>query len=219
MNLATYRTIVFDCDGVILDSNRIKTDAFRTVAEPIDPDLADELVRYHVENGGISRYRKFDFFIDRCHERDIEVPSNEILCKRFGEHVRDRLLECPVADRLAELRAATAASTWMVASGADQAELRDVFEARGLSPLFEGGIYGSPKSKRDIVLQAFQKHGKPRPALMLGDSREDFHAASGAGIDFAFVSAWSEFGELTSFAAENRVPVLNAPADLLAPEG
>ena len=89
MNLTQYQTIVFDCDGVILDSNRIKTEAFRTVAEPIDTELADELVRYHIDNGGISRYRKFDFFIGRCRERGIEVPSNEALCKRFGDLVRD----------------------------------------------------------------------------------------------------------------------------------
>ena len=30
-----YSAIIFDCDGVILDSNRVKTDAFRLVAEPM----------------------------------------------------------------------------------------------------------------------------------------------------------------------------------------
>lgn len=219
MRLANYRTLVFDCDGVILDSNRIKTEAFRKVAEPIDEKLADELVRYHVENGGISRYRKFDFFIRRCREERVATPSNEELCRRFGDQVRDALLECPIADRLSELRAATSASTWMVASGADQAELRDVFNARGLSPLFDGGIFGSPESKRDIVLQAFQKHGKPRPALMLGDSREDYYAANGADLDFVFVSAWSEFEFLEPFAADHDISVVQTPANLLPGEG
>jgi len=27
-NLLNYKNIIFDCDGVILDSNKIKTDAF-----------------------------------------------------------------------------------------------------------------------------------------------------------------------------------------------
>ena len=219
MTLANYHTLIFDCDGVILDSNRIKTEAFRKVAAPIDAELAEELVCYHVENGGISRYRKFDYFIGRCRERGIEVPSNEVLCKRFGDRVRDALMDCPVTDCLPALRAATPGSTWMVASGADQAELREVFKARGLASLFNGGIFGSPTGKREIVRETFEKHGKPRPALMLGDSREDFHAARGAGIDFVFVSAWSEFDGLDTFAAENNVPVLNAPADLLESEG
>ena len=33
MNFQDYKTIVFDCDGVILNSNKLKTDAFRIVAK------------------------------------------------------------------------------------------------------------------------------------------------------------------------------------------
>jgi phosphoglycolate phosphatase-like HAD superfamily hydrolase len=219
VRLANYHTLIFDCDGVILDSNRIKTEAFREVAAPIDAELAEELVRYHIENGGISRYRKFDYFIGRCRERGIEVPSNDVMSKRFGDRVRDALMVCPVTDCLPALRAATSVSTWMVASGADQAELRNVFEARRLASLFNGGIFGSPTSKREIVRETFEKHGKPRPALMLGDSREDFHAARGAGIDFAFVSAWSEFEGLHEFAAEHDLPVIESLADLVPGKG
>ena len=29
MNLTPYKTLIFDCDGVLLDSNHIKTNAFR----------------------------------------------------------------------------------------------------------------------------------------------------------------------------------------------
>lgn len=215
MKLTDYRTIVFDCDGVILDSNRLKTEGFRAVARPIDAELAEELVRHHVENGGVSRYRKFDFFIDRCREEGIAVPTNKELCQRFGAHVREGLLECPVAGRLADLRAATRVSTWMVASGADQSELRDIFEIRGLAPMFGGGIFGSPTSKRDILRNAFESQAAPRPALMLGDSREDYIAAHGAGIDFMFVSAWSEFEDLHEFALHNDIPVLTRLSDLV----
>ena len=214
MNLANYRTIVFDCDGVILDSNRIKTEAFRDVAAPIDTELADELVRYHVENGGVSRYRKFDFFLQRCREKGIEAPGNDELCRRFGDRVRGGLLECPVAEHLDALRAATPSSAWMVASGADQAELREVFEARGLASLFDAGIYGSPTGKREIVRRAFEQHGRARPGLMLGDSREDYMAAIGADLDFVFLAAWSEFGKLAQFARENDIPVLENLAQL-----
>ena len=42
---------------------------------------------------------------------------------------------------------------WLVASGGDQAELHDVFEKRGISHLFNGGIFGSPDTKEQILLR------------------------------------------------------------------
>lgn len=215
MNLANYRAIVFDCDGVILDSNRLKTEAFRTVAEPIDPSLAEELVRYHVENGGISRYRKFDFFIRRCRERGVETPENGELCKRFGETIHQGMLECPVANGLHELRQATPGVPWIVASGGDQEELREIFRQRGIDDLFDAGIFGSPDTKHSILARAVRNGRCRLPALMLGDSREDYRAAVAAGLDFVFVSAWSEFSSVVEFSKTHRIPLVQRLSDLL----
>ena len=33
-SISDYKALVFDCDGVVLDSNRIKTEAFRIAALP-----------------------------------------------------------------------------------------------------------------------------------------------------------------------------------------
>lgn len=38
-----YETLVFDCDGVLLDSNRVKTEAFWTVASQFGQAAADAL--------------------------------------------------------------------------------------------------------------------------------------------------------------------------------
>ena len=56
LNLSSYKTIIFDCDGVILNSNKIKTEAFYNVTATYGIEAANELVSYHKLNGGISRY-------------------------------------------------------------------------------------------------------------------------------------------------------------------
>ena len=63
-DIREYLTLVFDCDGVLLDSNKVKTDAFYKSALPYGENAANELVSYHKENGGISRYIKFEYFLD-----------------------------------------------------------------------------------------------------------------------------------------------------------
>ena len=44
--------IVFDCDGVILESVDAKTKAFGQVAEPLGAEARDRLLLYHTLHGG-----------------------------------------------------------------------------------------------------------------------------------------------------------------------
>ena len=62
-NIASYKTILFDCDGVILNSNKIKTRAFKLASIPFGKEASNTLEDYHLRHGGISRYEKFDYFL------------------------------------------------------------------------------------------------------------------------------------------------------------
>ena len=48
--------IIFDFDGVILESADIKTNAFRTLFEKESPELINKIISYHFKNMGISRF-------------------------------------------------------------------------------------------------------------------------------------------------------------------
>ena len=187
--------MVFDCDGVVLDSNRIKTEAFRTAALPFGPESADRLRAYHLENGGVSRYLKFRHFLENIVEGEAPAGSYERLLDRYAAAVGRGLSTASVAPGLQRIRDETRSATWILASGGDQTELRGVFEERGLSRFFDGGIYGSPTPKDEILASCRDRGLLDRPALFLGDSRYDFEVASDFGLDFLFVEAWSEFQE------------------------
>ena len=186
---------MFDCDGVVLDSNRIKTEAFRTAALPFGPESADRLRAYHLENGGVSRYLKFRHFLESIVEGEAPVGSYERLLDRYAAEVGRGLSTASVAPGLQRIRDETKSATWILASGGDQTELRGVFEERGLSRFFDGGIYGSPTPKDEILASCRDRGLLDRPALFLGDSRYDFEVASEFGLDFLFVEGWSEFQE------------------------
>lgn len=193
LSLRQYRTWVFDCDGVLLNSNQVKTEAFYRVAEPYGTDKAQALVEYHVTHGGISRYVKFQRFLTQVVGRD-QVDDEELqgLLAGYAGLVRQGLLECDVAAGIHELRTLTKGAPWLVVSGGDQQELRWVFAERKLADLFDGGIYGSPETK-DEILQSLTDSGQIRsPAVFVGDSQYDIEAATRAGLDFIFVRDWSE---------------------------
>jgi phosphoglycolate phosphatase-like HAD superfamily hydrolase len=211
--LDSYLSLVFDCDGVVLNSNRIKTEAFRIAALPWGADAADALVAHHVANGGISRYRKFAYFLESIVPLyassavpGIDGPGLDQLLASYAKAVHSGLMTCDVAEGLDDLRAQTPGATWCIVSGGDQAEVRDIFFARGLDHFFDGGIFGSPDSK-DVILARGVSTGLIRkPALFLGDSLYDHQAANASGLDFIFISGWTEFVGWRNFIQELSLP-------------
>jgi len=213
--LQEYKTLVFDCDGVILDSNKAKTCAFYDCAMPYGQDAADQFVDYHVKNGGISRYKKFRYFLNEIvgSVSDFEAEL-EALLSQYQTVVRQKLLSCDVNPDLEQLRGLAPGSRWLVASGGDQNELREVFLKRGLAPLFDGGIFGSPDTKELILSREIEGGNVISPTLFIGDSRYDHLAAAGAGLDFVFYSPWTEFHEWREYCDENALPFVDSLSQL-----
>ena len=207
MSLNDYKTIIFDCDGVVLNSNKVKTEAFYNTALQFGTAAAKRLVKYHVERGGISRYEKFQWFIDSLTEEDLaqseSEPNLDSLLATYASEVHKGLRSCEVAEGLAELREKTKGSTWLIVSGGDQAELRELFTERDIAQYFDGGIFGSPDSKEVIMNRERELGNIKSPAVFIGDSQYDYTAVdSVGGIDFIFVTDWSEFDSYKQFFSD-----------------
>ena len=214
----SYSTLVFDCDGVVLDSNKVKTQAFYQAALPYGEAAAQALVQYHVAHGGVSRYKKFAHFLDVLvpeYSNTTDGPDLDALLAAYATAVQEGLLQCQIAEGLAELRAATPNARWLIVSGGDQAELRTVFARRGIAEWFDGGIFGSPDTKDEILARELANGNITGRALFIGDSRYDHVASSAAGLDFVFVSQWSEFPNWQDYCSEHLLAQIHSIKDLL----
>jgi phosphoglycolate phosphatase-like HAD superfamily hydrolase len=214
VNTEGYNSLVFDCDGVVLNSNRVKTKAFYEAALPYGEGPAQALVDHHVANGGVSRYRKFEYFLNQLVPPDAIGPGLEELLDVYARKVREGLIECEADSGLFELREQTPSTSWFIVSGGDQAELREVFSEKGLDHLFDGGIYGSPDTKDEILARELRAGRIVRPALFIGDSRYDHEASVNAGLDFVFVNQWTEFAGWKSYCDEHNVDFVASLRDL-----
>ncbi|MDZ4097640.1 MAG: HAD family hydrolase, partial [Methylophilaceae bacterium] len=153
MDLAQYKTWVFDCDGVILDSNLLKTQAYydTAIAFGATHDQAQAIMDYHVKLGGVSRYPKYQYFLEKILGRPAIQEDMDFLLARFASEIHQGLLHCKIADGLFELRQKYLDAKWMVLSGSDQEELRALFHERQLAGLFDAGIFGSPDNKDQVL--------------------------------------------------------------------
>ena len=60
----TVKTILWDFDGVILDSMKIRDWGFKEILKKFNKEDVKSLLKYHRENGGLSRYVKIRYFFE-----------------------------------------------------------------------------------------------------------------------------------------------------------
>lgn len=78
------RAIIFDFDGVILDSVDIKTKAFARLFEEHGPEVVEQVVADHLAQCGISRFRKFAHIYENILHRPMPDGESERLGEKFS---------------------------------------------------------------------------------------------------------------------------------------
>jgi phosphoglycolate phosphatase-like HAD superfamily hydrolase len=191
LTLRRYRRWFFDCDGVLLDSNGVKTDAFRALAQPWGEERASALVAYHQQTGGVSRFVKVRTFVEELLGRRGDEGLVEALLTRYGELVRERLFVAPVTPGTKELLASLPKEALaFVVSGGLEVEVQEALTRKGLASYF-AGVYGSPRTKDELVEMIGREHGTA-DGVFFGDAAYDAEVAERFGLEFVFVSRFSE---------------------------
>lgn len=189
-------SVIFDCDGVILQSNTLKSNAFGAVLSGHDPDLVADFVAWHKRTGGVSRFEKFaTFFRDTLAVEDWQAQTDQA-CRDFGEVVSTGMCQCDYIPGflsfLARLR--RGGIPCAINTGGAQNEVREVFRKRGLFDDFEI-ILGSPIAKRDNMIALRDRGLIASGTIYLGDSALDFKLAQEFGLGFVYIGHESEWAE------------------------
>ncbi len=189
INLDKYNHIFFDCDGVILDSNKIKTEAFYTIASEFDKNMAIELVKYHESFGGISRHVKFRYFFEELLKRNNFEDDYQYCLDKFSCVTLEKLKESNFTDGIEKFLTLVTDKKLYVVSGGLESDLDEVFKYKKIFGLFEF-VGGSPDSKYEIVLRS--NLSKYDDCLFIGDAITDFEVAKKFDMDFLFLGKYSD---------------------------
>lgn len=177
--------IILDFDGVIVESVEIKNLAFGELFRADYPEYVDEILRFQLENVGLSRLAKFPRIFEEILGRPF--PDGELgrLDREFSQLVFDGVLHCPLvpgAERFLARRSPRC--PLYVASATPEPEVRALVEQRGLAGHFRG-VYGAPASKAEILRWILAGSGlEPGAALFVGDAVNDLNAARAVGMPF-----------------------------------
>jgi len=204
--------IVFDFDGVILESAGIKTNAFRDIFSHY-PAAVDAIVAYHLQNAGMGRIAKLRIIYRDFLKQPLSPEDEKRLNQEFADYVGARVAVCPLVPGALELLTWSAARyPLFVASGVPEEELRDLVVHRDLAKFFKG-VNGSPRNKVQILSEIRAAHGwEAGQLLMIGDALTDSRAAAEAGT--AFVGRVAE-GDENIFADQPKLGVVRDLGELL----
>jgi phosphoglycolate phosphatase-like HAD superfamily hydrolase len=185
---------VFDCDGVLIDSNRVKSQAYRTALAGEPPGRIDAFYDWFHAHPGHTRFALFEHFYAVIAGVPDWRERVTAACAVFAGELERALHACPVvpgADGfLARLSERSASSA--IVSAALRSDLDAVVARRGWDGRFRA-VCGGEKTKvahiRDLRAAGVLSAG----GLYFGDSSIDMESAEATGCHFIYVSGCSEW--------------------------
>ena len=212
-----YDVIIFDCDGVILDSNNLKIKAMEAalLKSNFPKNKIKKSIKFFNDNFGMSRFYHVDYFVKSIEEN--------LLSK---EHLKEKILEnyslacvslyktSNFTEGFVEFVDSLNAKLY-VASGSEQEELRKVFKDKRIDSKFHN-MLGSPASKSQNVSRILSENNNKKNIVLIGDAMSDFEAATKNNIDFIFYSPYSNIKDkMIRLSKSKKFTVINSYAELL----
>ena len=179
------KSIIFDFDGVVVESVDIKTRAFAKLFEAEGKEVVEQVVDYHMKHIGVSRFDKFRYFYGNMLNRHLAEEEFDGLCQKFSRLVVDEVVNASFVDGAQEfLESKSKLFKCFVVSATPQNEIEEIARRRNISHFFIS-IYGSPRNKTDIVKEILDIHELlPEEVVCIGDAMSDYEAARSNSVEF-----------------------------------
>jgi phosphoglycolate phosphatase-like HAD superfamily hydrolase len=181
-----FKTILWDFDGVIMDSMPVRDKGFEIVLQDYPQEQVSLLMEYHRNNGGLSRYNKFRYFFEEIRKESITDSEITVLAEKFSVVMLQNLLDPSlfIEDSLRFIKKNYTKYNMHIVSGSDENELRYICKTLGISEYFNS-IHGSPTPKKELVKSLLiENNYKKEDTCLIGDSFNDLEAAFANNISF-----------------------------------
>lgn len=202
--LSSLKLIIFDSDGIVLNSNHIKINCFCDIADKfLGIDSKNLVLDYILKNKHATRVEIINYIVSMNNEITHKNKSNifNILMKNFIGCAFNKLKSCEYSPALKAMKSLTNQIPWAVVTAGDEAETKKIYSSKQIDHLFEAGIYGSPLNKYQIMDRLNCKFGpyKSGTVLFIGDSYTDFELSSYYNGLFVGIDQWSVCEKLKLF--------------------
>tara|TARA_B100001250_G_C19561558_1_gene683539 strand:+ start:164 stop:805 length:642 start_codon:yes stop_codon:yes gene_type:complete len=175
------KQIIFDFDGVILNSHKIKTKAFYKLFKKYGHKNAKKAVKYHLNNTGVSRFVKFKYILKKIIKIKPQKNILEQLDKEFSDFCEMKIKNLkPSKSLLNFLKLEKKNFIFFISTGTPQKDINKILKRKKINHFFRKA-YGSPRKKTSHIKE-IKKNGLS--TLFIGDSVEDLYSAKVTATQF-----------------------------------
>lgn len=177
--------VIFDFDGVLVESVDVKTQAFAKMFESYGPEVLRKVIDFHLAHGGMTRYDKFRYYYGELLQEPLSEDKLGELSDRFSQLVVDEVIAAPYVKGAEEfLERFCHILDLFVVSATPEEEIRHIVERRGMRHYFRE-VYGAPPTKLALTQDVLDRNGyEPAKVLFVGDALSDYEAAANSGCAF-----------------------------------
>ncbi len=177
LNTNRIKNLIFDFDGVIIDSVEIKNKAFLQTVRGYSNLTKKKFMKFHLENLGVSRIKKYEFLCKTI----LKIKKSKILEKKFSNNyskiIEKKLKRVNYIKGVKRFISNNKKKNLFIISGTPQKELIKICNKKEISKYFSM-ILGSPKTKNQNVEILKKKHKiNGRNTIFFGDANTDFEVA------------------------------------------
>ena len=173
------KNILFDFDGVILDSMPIREYGFRKIFEDFNVEDIEKLLVYHNANGGFSRFVKIRYFFEEVLKRNISDDEVQGYAENFSKIMRSELVNKKylIKETVDFILENQGKYNFHIVSGSEHNELNFLCQQLGLANCFLD-INGSPTPKIELVKSLMVRYKYDAwDTILIGDAMNDYDAA------------------------------------------
>ena len=194
------KVIVFDFDGVIVDSNSIKYNAFFNAFSDAHPDARGVMSSVISENKYGNRFDVFRAALKRVDADDRYIERLVVsYAEDYNKIVQEGIRGTGLAPGAFEIIQSYSEDRGLyINSGTYEPALHQTLKNLSINHFFRGA-YGAPATKEENFRKIFQKEGVgSKDILFIGDGEQDVIAAAALGLPFVGVvnsfNKWDEKG-------------------------
>ena len=183
-NNINIKCIFFDFDGVLAESVNIKTEAFREMYLSYGEVFAERVVKFHLQNGGISRYEKVKVFNGEWLGENVTEEKVHELAAEFSSLVVDGVVNAPEVKGAKDFLDTSKKYKKFIITGTPTVEIKQILKRRNMDSYFIES-YGSPEKKGHWVKHILKEQNlAANECVFIGDALADYEAAKENKVTF-----------------------------------
>jgi len=179
------KAIIFDFDGVIVESVGVKAQAFSMVYNSYGNEIISKVLDHHYKNGGVSRFEKFIYYHKSFLGIKLSKDQLKELSNKFSDFVVDKINSAPYVNGALEfIKTNFRKYDYHISTGTPQNEIEIITRYRKINKFFLS-VFGSPEKKENHIQKIIESNNYSKDEVVfIGDSLQDKIAANKKDITF-----------------------------------